>query len=183
MKLNKLETHDRLEHFVEDQWSKISEGCNDCLKKNPLALLMQDRSPYIYIFAHPRTHEDGANKRLIWQPRLTKPLAQTNSYLFRAQSKTDNLEVCWLLPPEEMWGQYKKGNVTEHEIVSTSIDLYVNNRKRLEAPDPGDLPDSRIKSIYMEIASIMEPKDPLMPKLSVPSSILLNSSGNPIRRT
>ena len=51
MKVNRLEAHDRLEHFKEDQSFNIFKGAEDCLKKNPDALIMQEHSPYVYIFA------------------------------------------------------------------------------------------------------------------------------------
>src|SRR5882672_2443569 len=113
MKINRLETHDRLMHFKKDQEANIFQGAEDCLKKNPLSLAIQDKSPYVYIFAHPRTADDGVNKRMLWDPRLSIPEPQTNSYLFRAISKTDIIEVIWMLPPVETWPQYKKGNITE----------------------------------------------------------------------
>jgi hypothetical protein len=153
MKLNRLETHDRLEHFVEDQAHNIWKGADDCMKRNSLSLALQDKSPYIYIFAHPRTAEDGVTKVMYWQPRLVKPEAQTNSYLFRATSKSDLLEIMWLIPPPEMWNQYKQGNVTEHPIVTWSINQFRFNRKELEKKDKDDLPEERIKQIYLEIAS------------------------------
>lgn len=152
MKINRLETHDRLKHFQTDQALNISKGVEDCLKRNQLSLDMQDRSNYVYIFAHPRTAEDGVTKRMLYQPRLTKPLAQTNSYLFRAISKTDTLEVCWLLPPFEMWSQYRKGNVTESEIVMWSILQFQTNKAALEQPNDEDLPDDVVRNIYLEIA-------------------------------
>src|ERR1700722_12878620 len=125
MKLNRLETHDRLNHFKQDQSLNIFKGAEDCVKKNRLSVGLQQYSPYIYIFAHPRTLgfdekfalvnsgfysslDKVPDQRLIWQPRLTKPKAQTNSYLFRTISNTDELEVCWLLPPREMWKQYEE---------------------------------------------------------------------------
>jgi len=91
-------------------------------------------------------------KVLLWQPRLSRPMAQTNSYLFRAESKTDLLEICWLLPPEEMWSQYQKGKLTENEYVIWSVDQYLNDKTKLEAARNDDLPDNRIKAIYKEIA-------------------------------
>lgn len=151
MKLNTLETHDRLLYFVKEQSSTIAQGAEDCLRKNALSLQLQDKSPYIYIFAHPRTSEDGSSKRMLWQPRLTKPKAQTNSYLFRAQSKTNNIEVCWLLPPRELWPQYEKGKVTENELVMWSIDQFTNNREKLEMADPDDLSENMIANIYTDI--------------------------------
>ncbi len=89
---------------------------------------------------------------MYWQPRLTKPPAQSNSYLFRAQSHTDLLEVCWLLPPSEMWDQYNKGNVTEDEWVFWSIEQFKTNKKQLEAKELDDLPDEKIKNIYKAVA-------------------------------
>ena len=107
MKVNVLEAHDRLKHLIKDQSANIFQGAEDCLKKNPLSLAIQEKSPYLYIFAHPRTADDGVNKRLFWQPRLSIPESQSNSYLFRAISHTDLIEVVWMIPPKELWGQLK----------------------------------------------------------------------------
>lgn len=151
MKINRLETHDRLIHFKQDQSLNIAQGASDCLLKNPDSLILQDHSPYVYIFAHARTADDGINKRMIWQARLTRPQPQTNSFLFRAKSKTDILEICWLLPPIEMWDQYKAGNVTEHEWVRYSIHEYMNNREQMAKPLPDDLPNEKVREIYLLI--------------------------------
>lgn len=153
MKIERLETHDRLKHFKEDQSLNVFQGAEDCLKKNRLSLGLQQYSPYVYIFAHPRTADDGVTKRMLWQPRLTKPKAQTNSYLFRAISNTDQLEVCWLLPPREMWKQYEENMVTEHELVLWSINQFTTYRNILEQPNPEDLSDERCKHIYVTIAA------------------------------
>lgn len=151
MKINRLETHDRLQHLQKDQALNISQGCEDCLKRNSLAVSLQQYSPYIYIFAHPRTSDDGITKRMLWQPRLSRPSAQTNSYLFRAQSHSDIVEVCWMIPPKEMWDQYRKGNITENDTVLWSINQYINNKKQLESPHPDDIPEDRQKNIYRAI--------------------------------
>jgi hypothetical protein len=156
MKLNRLETHDRLLHLKKDQSANISQGAEDCLKKNPLSLALQAHSHYVYLFAHPRTADDGVTKRLLWQPRLTRPAAQTNSYLFRALSKTDTLEVCWHIPPKEMWSQYKRGNITECEIAIWSINQYQTNRQALEAPLNDDLSDEQVAKIYKMVANDMD---------------------------
>lgn len=158
MKVNTLDAHDRLLHLQKDQSEIIAKGCEDCLKRNELSLAMQSRSPYIYIFAHPRTTDDGVNKRLLWQPRLTKPRAQTNSYLFRAISYTDIVEVCWIIPPIEMWNQYLKGNVTESRDVMWSIAQFQHNRKKLEEPFPDDCSEDRFKLIMLDIARDLEEK-------------------------
>ncbi len=180
MKINRLETHDRLEHLIRDQSSSIQQGAEDCLKKNPLSLAYQRRSPYIYIFAHPRTADDGVNKRMLWQPRLRKPKAETNSYLFRAISNSDNIEVCWMIPPKETWTQYKKGNVTESEWVRWSIHQYVNNKKDLEKDLPGDFSQERTDAILLDIAREMEEEIRVKKIYTKPKILAVSPSFEPI---
>jgi len=151
MKINRLEAHDRLLHFKKDQDVNIFQGAEDCLKKNPLSLAIQEKSPYLYLFAHPRTADDGVTKKMFWQPRLSKPEAQTNSYLFRAQSKTDIIEVCWLIPPREMWPQYNIGNVTESELVIWSVNMFRFKKQELEKPHPEDMTELQGKTILQGI--------------------------------
>lgn len=158
MKLDRLETHDRLEYFKQDQAQTIWQGADDCLNRNPLSLALQEKSHYIYLFAHPRTCDDGVNKKMYWQPRLTKPRAQENSYLFRAISKTDVLEICWLIPAKELWEQYRKGNITEEPTVLWSINQYRYNRKSLENMEHDDLSEDKIRSIYREIEATLIPQ-------------------------
>lgn len=146
MKLNRLETHDRLQYLQKDQWIVISKGAEDCLLRNPDSLEIQSVLPYVYLFAHPRLADDGINTRLLWQPRMSRPEPQTNSYCFRGISNTDKLEICWLLPPREMWGQYKKGNVTESDITAWSIHQFQHNFDKLNSPHPDDLSHEAIRS-------------------------------------
>ena len=156
MKLNLFETHDRLLHFKKDQSDAINEGADTCLKRNPLSLALQKRSPYIYIFGHPRTADDGVNKKFVWQPRLGRPTPQTNYYLFRAASHTDVLEICWMIPPRELWPQYQKGKITECPEILWSIDQFTNHREDLAKPFPDDFPRERINAILFDIAKEME---------------------------
>lgn len=151
MKLNRLEAHDRLQHLKKDQSANVFQGAEDCLKKNPLSLAIQEKCPYVYIFAHPRTHDNGIDKVLYWDPRLSIPEAQTNSYLFRAISKTDIIEVVWMIPDKTMWNQYKKGNVTEHNWCRWSIEMFKTNKKELEKPHPDDLPEEMTRIILKRI--------------------------------
>jgi hypothetical protein len=145
MKIDRLETHDRLKHFTKQDFS-IGECCQDLIDQRPFG-----NYPF-YIFAHARTDEDGVTKRMIWQPRLTKPQAQSNSMLFKAYPGTDVIKVIWMIPAEELWGQYQKGLMTENRIVSESIYHFINNRKKLEAKEDDDLDDKKIDEIYKDIA-------------------------------
>lgn len=151
MQIDRLETHDRFVQLMKEQSEVLSQGAMDCLKKNPLSLAYQCRSPYVYLFGHPRTHDDGVTKRYLWQPRLTKPKAQTNSYLFRAISNTDLIEVCWLLPPREMWSQYEEGLITGSKDVLKYIHLFEFNREQLEKPHPDDVSEERFWNIIDEV--------------------------------
>jgi hypothetical protein len=144
MKIDRLETHDRLEHLKKQSFN-IEDCCQNLIDQKPFG-----NHPF-YIFAHPRTDDDGVSKRLIWQPRLTKPRAQTNSMLFKAYPGTDNIRICWMIPAVELWDQYKQGNVTEDEITSWSIHQYKTNRNQLETREEDDLSDAQIDSIYREI--------------------------------
>jgi hypothetical protein len=156
VKVNRLEAHDRLTYFKHDQWETISRGAEECLKTNPTSLAIQAKSPYVYLFAHPRTADDGVTQRMLWQARISRPSPQTNSYLFRANSNTDVIEVCWLLPPRELWDQYSTGKVTESNIIKWSIDQFRYNRKTLAMNHPEDLSEERGKMIYLDVIKSMK---------------------------
>lgn len=146
MKLNRLETHDRYEHFTKQSFN-ISECCQNLINQRPFG-----NHPF-YIFAHARTDDDGVTKRLIWQPRLTKPKAQTNSMLFKAYPGTDTIKVIWMIPARELWDQYTKGKMLENKTVCDSIHAFQFNRETLEEREKDDLDDFLIDQIYRDLAA------------------------------
>lgn len=146
MKIDRLETHDRLIEFKKNVMD-IQECCQDIINKRPFGTV-----PF-YIFAHARTDDDGVTKRIIWQPRLTKPKAQTNSMLFRATPPSDNVEVIWIIPQKELWKQFDDGKMMQDDIITESIRAFVHNREELERPAPDDLTDVQIDAIYRNISS------------------------------
>lgn len=162
MKINRLETHDRLQYLIK-QKDEIGICCQNIINKRPFG----DR-PF-YIFAHKR--EIGLDEkfslflsgkyrdigevpthRMIWQPRLTKPKAQTNSMLFKGYPGTDAVKVIWIIPERELWEQYTKGKLTQCEIVVESIHKFQHNREELEAQEADDPTDAEIDQIYREIS-------------------------------
>jgi hypothetical protein len=145
MKINRLETHDRFQHFTKQDFD-IGKCCQDLIDKRPFG-----NNPF-YIFAHSRTDDDGFTKRLIWQPRLTKPKSQSNSMLFKAYPGTDNIKVIWIIPDKMLWGQYIKGNVTENPLVQESIHNYIHKRQDLDKKEEDDLNDHQIDMIYRQIS-------------------------------
>jgi hypothetical protein len=152
MKINILDAHDRFQYFQKQNFS-ISECCQDLINQRPFG-----NHPF-YIFSHARTNDDGVNKRLIWQPRLTKPKAQTNSMLFKGYPGTDLVKVIWMIPERSMWNQYDKGKLTQSKIISESIHDFQFNREKLEAKEPDDLHDYQIDDIYEQIAKDMQMKN------------------------
>jgi len=164
MKINPLDAHDRFTHLTKQNFS-IAECCQDLINKRPFG------NHAFYIFAHTRTEDDGFNKRLIWQPRLTKPKAQTNSMLFKAYPGSDNIKIIWMIPPRELFDQYKKGNMTENKTIFQSIEDFENNRAALEAKENDDLSDTQIDQIYRDLslqAKYDKRMHNLYPKSSLP---------------
>lgn len=176
MKVNKLETHDRYLQFHK-QADHISQGCRDCISNRPPEF---ENHPF-YIYAHKReielderqtiyiddlqkslmdiTHkriynhiEQVPSAKIMWQPRLTKPVPDYNSMLFKSYPKTDEIKIIWIIPAPELWNQYKRGNLTESPIVSESIHMFENNKKKLGAREDDDLSDEIIDAIYKQIS-------------------------------
>lgn len=145
MKLNRLDAHDRYQHLTKQSFD-IGECCQDLIDKRPFG------EHAFYIFAHARTEEDGSTKRLIWQPRLTKPKAQTNSMLFKAYPGKDTLKVIWMIPARELWGQFAKGLLTSSKVVSDSIWDFQHNRIKLEEMDSDDMTDEQVDAVYKELS-------------------------------
>jgi len=145
VRINILDAHDRLNYFTNQSFS-IAECCDDLIKKRPFG------NHAFYIFAHTRTDDDGVTKRLIWQPRLTKPQAQTNSMLFKVYPGTDIIKIIWMIPSKELWSQFTMGKLTENKTVCDSIHNFIKNREMLEAREDDDLEDSQIFSIYEQIS-------------------------------
>jgi len=145
MKIDRLDAHDRYQHLTSQSFD-IGECCQDLIDQRPFG----DR-PF-YIFAHARTEEDGATKRLIWQPRLTKPKAQTNSMLFKAYPGSDVIKVVWMIPDRALWGQYDKHLLMANKTVSDSIHDFQFNRNKLEEREEDDMTDEQVDAIYREVS-------------------------------
>jgi hypothetical protein len=162
MKINRLETHDRLGHF-KSQAGDIGACCQNMIDQRPFG------NHAFYIFAHKRTlgmderfklwmtgkyktFESVPSATLIWQPRLTKPKSQTNSMLFKAYPGKDIVRVIWMIPERELWPQYTQGKLTENSVVCESIYNFENNRNKLDAKEPDDLTDDEVDAIYKDIS-------------------------------
>lgn len=152
MKINRLETHDRLQYFTKQSFD-IGQCCQNLINQRPFG----DHA--FYIFAHARTDDDGVSKRLIWQPRLTKPSAQSNSMLFKAYPGTDLIKVIWMIPSEELWPSFQKGKMTENQTILDSINAYITKRASLEAPEDDDLGEEQINAVYRQLSINAKPRN------------------------
>ncbi len=176
MKINRLETHDRLLEF-QKQADIISQGCADCIKSRP----QEFGTVPFYIFAHKRdigTDErismynndlydslydafyqrkfsaiaDVPTARMIWEPRLTKPTPQENSMCFKHYPIEDYIKVIWIIPDKALWKEFEKGKLAESNVVCESIYNFQHNPQKLAAVEDGDLSDERIDEIYRQIS-------------------------------
>ncbi|CAB4132438.1 hypothetical protein UFOVP255_14 [uncultured Caudovirales phage] len=159
-KADPLDVHDRLSFVKEQQSENIADVIKMFIKKDPFG-----GYPF-YLFSHSRLHENGSSTRVIWQPRLTKPKAQTNSMLFRLNPKKDDeVMVMWMIPEREKWHLYSKGSMFENPIVVESVESFQNDRQRLEAPEQDDLPDHTVQEILRNIyPNLFRGIEPVKPK-------------------
>jgi len=146
MKLNLFEAHDRYKSFTTKSDFDIGECCQDLINRRPFG------SYPFYIFAHTRTDDDGVTKRLIWQPRLTRPKPQTNSMLFKAYPGKDIVKIIWMIPTRELWNQYEEGKVTENKTICDSIRAFQFDRDTLARNEDDDLSDEKINQIYKDLS-------------------------------
>ncbi len=146
MKIDRKDVHDRFQYFTKQQFS-ISACCDDLVQQRPFG-----NHPF-YIWVHARTDDFRLDrKRMIWQPRLTRPKPQTNSMLFKAYPGTDNIKVIWMIPERSQWKNYQKGQMCQNQTIYESIMAFEHNRASLEEPDLDDLNDVQIDQIYKELA-------------------------------
>jgi hypothetical protein len=176
MKIDRLDAHDRFTFMQKDQQAlDIGSMCQNIINQRPFGDV-----PF-YIFAHKReiglderikifekdltnfltnpnhiqkygTLQNVPTHRLLWQPRLSKPKAETNSMLFKVKPGSDEVRIVWMIPQEELFGQYSKDKMTGNQVVAESIDDYLHNKKKLEAKEKDDVSEEVAKAIYKEIA-------------------------------
>ena len=173
MKVNRLDAHDRLEHFTRQNFD-IGQTCQSIINQRPFGkhafyifahkreiglderedIYLTDLRQSLIDLAYVRKYEslsDVPTHRLIWQPRLTKPKAQENSMLFKTNPGYDTIRVIWMIPDRAMFDAYTKGKMLENETVVDSIHLFKTDPKKLEQKEDDDLPDEVIAKIYEEI--------------------------------
>ena len=142
MKVNRLESHDRLLAY-QKQHEDMGVAVSECIKNVPDEI----HFPF-YVYGHSRTvgfdeklsivqhgFLNVPETRLIWMPTITKPIPTPNSYLFLAEKHTDVVKIIWMLPKRELWSQYEPGKMFHNENVWTSIQNFLHAKEKLSALD------------------------------------------------
>lgn len=144
MKVNLLEAHDRFAHFKSQDYG-ADETARKIVESKPFG-----DNPY-YIFVHTRQTDTTLDHRVIWQPRLLKPVPQINSMLFRVPRNTKAYQVIWVIPPVEIWPEFDKGQIHEDNIVKESIYMFQKKFLELSQPFPDDLTGEEAQDVMFEM--------------------------------
>ena len=148
MKLNRLETHDRLEWFKKSQVE-----LDNFIQKMHVEEPFGDR-PY-YIFTIKRTVGKDEKVALVQQgtydsientpeafleisARLTRPEAAPNTTLTKIYPGKDYCKTIWNLPEPRYWDQYVSNTMFADDFITKSIFQYISNQKQMEAPERDD---------------------------------------------
>lgn len=143
--LDIFDIHDKHEYFTKNGDFSIGQIVQQIIDSKPFG----DNA--FYLFAHSRTADDGYQKKILWQPRLSKPSCEPNSMLFKVRPGSDEVRIIWMIPEEHLWKEYEKGKVCESSVIEKSIHDFKKNRKALEASEPDDPNELQMKAIYKEI--------------------------------
>lgn len=154
MKVNLLETDDRFLHFKRQDF-----GADEQAKKIMDAKPFGD-NPY-YIFVHSRQTDTTLDHRVIWQPRMLKPVPQLNSMLFRVPRGASAFDVIWIIPPVEIWHEFDKGNIHQNEVINLSIYMFQKRFLELSQPFPDDLTGQEAQDVMFEMYPLIFQRDTL----------------------
>jgi len=176
MKVNILEAHDRYEYLLERESRKIEEGIKEFRENNIIAKLLLQRCRYVYAFIHKKevgaderqseylqdlwnpellrkykSIEDVPSTRLLWQARLSKPMAQENSYLIKIYPNTEDYDVFWVIPENHLWSQFKRGLVTASNSLYMYIEAFITDKEGLAIPEDDDYKQEEFDRIKIEV--------------------------------
>ncbi len=154
MKVNLHETHDRFSHFTANNF-----GADEQARKIVEAKPFGD-NPY-YIFVHTRQTDTTLDHRVIWQPRMLKPVPQLNSMLFRVPKEGGCYQVIWVIPPVEIWPEFDKGMVHQNDIVQESIYMFSKRFLELSQPFADDLTGEEAQNVMFEMYPLIFQRDTL----------------------
>jgi len=177
MRLDRLETHDRLLDVQKKNLNTITSGLEECIKNRPaafthrhfyihvhkrtvgldekIAILQQDiREVLLNPLLNRRFHriEDIPELRVIYMPRATRPIPSENSMLFRCFPQDGNaLEPIWIIPEESTWPNYAKGMIMNDEFIAECIEIFKTNPSFFCKTDELDYNEEELKKIRIEI--------------------------------
>lgn len=142
--LRTLEVKGTVDDIKNKNKNSVEEFLNQILQSRPFG----NRKFYVLTFLK-NTPGDPHTKKLVYQPRLTKPKPNPNTSLYRLNPlRPDEVEVFWILPKIQAFGLYAKGKVHENEFIHECIQKYLNEYDSLCRKEADDISDSEIKELY-----------------------------------
>ena len=143
--LSKNEALDSVQNWKENSEQDWVKCVQDLIQSKPFG----DHKFYIFMFVK-RVNDITGEKKMYHQPRLTKPEPVPGTTLLRVNPLyPEEATIIWTLPNQETFNLYKEGKMFADEFVSECIDKYLNNPRELMKPEEGDLPDKKIRELWI----------------------------------
>jgi hypothetical protein len=95
-------------------------------------------------------YDIAPDMRIVWVPKIIKPVPTSNSYLFLCRKNSDVHQIIWILPRKALWEQYKPGMVAFNDNIYISIMNYTHRYKEMCQPDPNG-PTEKDKEKFFRI--------------------------------
>ena len=149
MKINRFDAHDRFLAFHENQLD-IGKIVQELIDSMPYG----NRSFYIFII-HKRSLdldeqqalvrsgiydkiEDTPEAEAVISARLSKLEAAPNTTLIKVTPGKESVKRIWSLPQYELWEQFEKGKMFDHEFIRESIFKFKYKKQELQQLEHDD---------------------------------------------
>lgn len=151
--LTKNDAFDSIQNFKENSESDWVRCVQSLVDSRPFG----NHKFYIFMFVK-RVDDMAGIKKMYHQPRLTKPEPVPGSTLLRVDPNyPEEATIIWTLPNQENFAMYKKGKMFADPFVQECVDKYLNSPKELMKKEEGDLPEEKMKELW--IAYLQRLKD------------------------
>lgn len=147
--LSKSHVNDNIQFFKGNFEKEYCETIQNIIQSRPFGKYK------FYIFQFVKRVDDTTGvKRMIHQPRLTKPEPLPGTTLLRCDpDRPEDVTIIWTLPNQENFGLYKHGKFFSDPFVAECVEKYLKRPGELMKEEEGDLDDDKIREIYREISA------------------------------
>lgn len=143
--LSKNEALDSVQNWKENSEQDWVKCVQDTIQSKPFG----DHKFYIFMFVK-RVNDITGEKKMFHQPRLTKPEPVPGTTLLRVNPLyPEEAYIIWTLPNEQNFNLYKEGKIFSDPFVHECVEKYLHDRASLMKPEEGDLPDPKIRDLWI----------------------------------